>query len=172
MITVPPLVWKLLAGFLVAVSVAGGAAYAMHHHDNKVFQDYKDAQAAAAAKAALASAEKVRAAEQAAATAQQVAAQQAAVEKTENAKRTNATIASLRAGTLQLSSELASSRAKLVSQTAAGSSGPGADPARLPDDTAQFLVDEASRADNITIKYNEALAVIAQDRLTCSGVTQ
>ena len=165
-----PLLWKILGAFLVVAGTAGGTAWAMHHHDNKVFQDYKDKQAAADATAALASAQKVRAAEQAAAAAQQAAAQQAAVEKTENANRTNATIASLRAGTLQLSSELASTRSKLVSQTAAGSGGPGAGPARLPDDTAQFLVDEASRADNLAIKYNEALAVIRQDRLTCSGV--
>lgn len=162
--------YLIIGALLGAIGLTAGGYVAGHHVEELAFNAYKADQAAVAEKAAAQSEAAARSKEQQQEAAQSAAQHQAQVEKTENANRTDALVAQLRAGTLRLSNELASARADGVPQAASSAS--GADEDRngyISNDVAQFLVDQAARADKLAVNFNEAVAVIAADRQTCNG---
>lgn len=162
----------IIAALIGAIGLAAGGYYEGHSVEAQVFDTYKAQQAAVAEKAAAQSEAAARAKEQQQEAAQAAAQHEAQVEKTENANRTNATLADLRAGTLRLSNQLAGARANGMPQVA--TSATGTDDARngyISNDVAQFLVEQAASADRLAVNFNEAVAIIAADRQTCNGAT-
>lgn len=162
---------KWLAGIGLVAALAIGGYVKGHHDESMVFAKYQSDQKAQAAQQEAASQQRARQKEESAA--QNIAAIQRTAQSQldDHDQTSNATIAALRSGTLRLSSELANTRrAASVSQAATGPARTDdASTSELPVDTAAFLISESHRADTLAIHFNEAVAVIAQDRLTCDG---
>lgn len=162
---------KWLVGIALLMGLAAGGYLKGHHDESLVFQKYQSDQAAAAALQAAASQTRARQKEENYAL-NAAAIQRTAQTQLDDHEKTSAdTITALRDGTLRLYNQLASAK-RPVGVSQAGASAGRTDDARaseLPVDTAAFLVSESHRADALAIKFNEAVAVIAQDRLTCDG---
>lgn len=171
-----PLEKSLIKLGVVLGLLAGVYLYGHHRGAAEVqvqFDAFKNQEYAAAEKQVATLQAAARAAEQAHTEKVAQIVQQATVEKTENANRANATIADLRAGNVRLSVQLAAARAgaQRDGQAAGGTAGAADQGAgELPLDTAEFLIGEASRADDLAIRFNEAVDVIAQDRATCNAL--
>lgn len=164
---------KWLAGIAVLLGIIAGSFYAGHHTEALVFEKYQSDLKAADAQRASDSQAAARRKEEANAIATSTAVSIALQQSKAQQAAANATIGKLRTGTLWLSSQLASLR-NGAGVPGVGTSGLGTDNAtsgRLPVDTAQFLVSESNRADQLAIKFNKAVAIIAADRVTCDGAS-
>jgi hypothetical protein len=161
--------WGIVAA--VVLCAAGGGYWKGHHDETMVYDNYVSKQAAAAAQQAAASQQAARIKEEQ--NAQQIAAIQntAAQSIAANAKRSNNAIAALRAGTLRL--RIANTSAVVGSGVSATGAGPaGITPTSYTDIPTGLSIDVLSRlkrADDLAVRYNEALAVMKQDRVTCGG---
>jgi hypothetical protein len=156
----------------LALGALGGAFYEGHHIEAVAFQDYKDQQSAAAEKQAAESQANAREAEHNNTLAMTNIQNQTKGNQDAITKAKNDASAAIAAGTLRLSSELADTRARLASVSGAGATAGGADQAGaggLPVDTAQFLIARAAAADRVATTFNEAIKIMAQDRVTCTG---
>lgn len=162
---------KWLACIALLMGLAAGGYLKGHHDESLVFEKYQSDQAAAAAQQAADSQARARRKEETYAL-NAAAIQRTAQAQLDDHEKTSAdTITALRDGSLRLYNQLASAR-RTTGVPEAGASPVRTDDARaseLPVDTAAFLVSESHRADALAIKFNEAVAVIAQDRLTCDG---
>lgn len=178
MITVPPIVWKILAGLLVFLGVAGGSAWLMHSHDSKVFQDYKDQQTALAAKQVISNKAAVAAITASEAQGLRTIAASAQESRNEIQKRNDALVGSnvaLASTAGRLRARLADAQRQPVVVPGAPASGSTADAASqpaLPDgleqlvkfNSAQFLA-----ADENAVTITALQAVVTQDRAICNG---
>lgn len=163
--------WGIIAA--IALGLFGGGYWKGHHDEAAAFDLYKAQQSAAAAAQAAASQQAARLKEEQ--DAQQIAAIQNTAQASiaANAKRSKSAIDSIRAGTLRL--RIATTSAVVGSGVSATGSGPtGVGPTSYSDIPAGLSVDvleRLKRADDLAVRYNEALAVMTQDRATCNGGT-
>lgn len=165
-----PSPWFILGAVLALMGVAGGGVWYGHHQESLVFEAFKANEYAAAEKALSVEQASARAAEEKYTASIAAMQAQTVTETAENAKVKDAAIADLRSGNLRLSSQLARTRAAGVPHVATPAGGVDqASTSELPVDTGVFLIHEAARADNLAILFNEAIQVIAQDRVTCNA---
>jgi len=164
--------WIILGGVVAILAAAATGYFYGRHVESLEFAAYRSAQAAAAAK---------QAADNKSALLKQQQADQAAMAQinqthgealNEITKRRDALLAANRALTERLYVHVASAGSTEPAVSSPGTGGSvdaQAGVAELDGQTAQFLISEASRADQLAADYAALQQVIVNDRATCNG---
>lgn len=170
-----PLLWKVVGGLIALLLVASGSYYEGHHHEALAFQDYKNQQAAVAAKQVASNQTAVAAitASEAEGLRKIAATRQ---EQVDAIKKTNDALVAANsdlADKLQRYLTRTGGRRPIVHQAAAGPGGSdAASDAALPVGLQQFtgwLTGQFYEADRLAVNLTAAQQVIEQDRLICNG---